>query len=495
MRGSPNRRLVIAAFAALAAAGHPAVAAPTSPVGLRVVVDRRVELMSIVCRLAGYEEYRQGAVAHYAADVDRQFGPYKEHPVVARARRLRKERGVGYDAPMTLAVYMTGPPDMRMRAPLDPWPPRLDTRWTAAEIDGFLRDLRAFVRDSKFVEFADGHRALYDLSAQRLGQRLRDARVLEWFDGFFGARPKSDYTIALGLLNGGGNYGVSAQIGGKEDIYCILGIWQCDAGGMPVFGGVTETLVHEFCHSYVNAIVDANLDALRDAGKAIFAKLSQEMGSQAYGSWQTVMRESLVRACTVRYVRASGGPEAAEREVASQRGRHFLWVGALSELLGEYETDRARYPTLDRFMPRIARFFKEYTADGGFRADLTRFEEERRARIAAIAAKSPKIVSMSPANGATNVPADTREIVITFDRPMVKDNLALMRVAGATFPPRPAGARASFDEEGKVLTIPCSLEPGVEYGFGMNADNYLVMRDTSGNPLVPTEYRFRTAAR
>jgi hypothetical protein len=396
---------------------------------------------------------------------------------------------------MTLAAYISEPPALRMRVPLGPWPPRLDSRWTAGEIEGFLTDLRAFAAESKFGEFADAHKALYDVSVERMHRRLRDARVLEWFNSFFGARPRGDYTIALGLLNGGGNYGVSAQVGGKEEIYCILGVWQSDADGNPVFtGGALETLAHEFCHSYVNPIVDANLETLREAGQAIFAKLGKEMGSQAYGSWQTVMRESLVRACTVKFVQSSGGQEAGARQIAAERGRHFLWVGALADLLGGFENDRARYPTLDRFMPRIARFFKDYASGGGLTADLTKFEEEYKARIAAIAAKSPRIVSMSPANGATDVPLDTQEIVITFDRPMEKGNMALMRIPGATFPPRPAGAGAQFDASGKVLTVPCRLQPGVTYGFGLNADTYLAMRDTTGNALIPTEYRFSTAA-
>ena len=69
-----------------------------------VGVDPRVELISIIFRLAGNREYNQGKVLRYTADVKRQFGPYKEHPVIKLAVSLRKKYGVSFDAPMSLAV-------------------------------------------------------------------------------------------------------------------------------------------------------------------------------------------------------------------------------------------------------------------------------------------------------------------------------------------------------------------------------------------------------
>lgn len=46
----------------------PVLAAPSpAPEGIAVRVDRRFELMSIVFRLAGFREYRMGAIADYNA--------------------------------------------------------------------------------------------------------------------------------------------------------------------------------------------------------------------------------------------------------------------------------------------------------------------------------------------------------------------------------------------------------------------------------------------
>ena len=72
-----------------------------------VKVDPRVELMSIIFRLAGYPDYNQGRVDAYVQDVEEHFKDFREHPVVQAARKLRKTRGVSYDAAISLALHIS----------------------------------------------------------------------------------------------------------------------------------------------------------------------------------------------------------------------------------------------------------------------------------------------------------------------------------------------------------------------------------------------------
>ena len=53
-------------------------------------------------------------------------------------------------------------------------------------------------------------------------------------------------------------------------------------------------------------------------------------------------------------------------------------------------------------------------------------------------------------------------------------------------------AEVGYDSTRTILRIPVKLEPAKDYGFSMNSPGQLVMCDEKGNPLVPTEYRFRT---
>ncbi|MBI4324260.1 MAG: DUF4932 domain-containing protein, partial [Chloroflexi bacterium] len=89
---------------------------------LRINVDARVELLSLIFRLAGNPEYNQARVESYAEDAERQFGTFRDHPVVALAAKLRNTQGVSYDACMGMAVHLTDPGDLQFRTPLAPWP-------------------------------------------------------------------------------------------------------------------------------------------------------------------------------------------------------------------------------------------------------------------------------------------------------------------------------------------------------------------------------------
>jgi len=182
------------------------------------------------------------------------------------------------------------------------------------------------------------------------------------------------------MLNGGGSYGARCRTpDGKEELYCILGVWKTDAEGKPVFGAeMLGTVVHEFCHSYTNAIVDRHAAALEAAGKKMFPHVEAAMRRQGYGNWKTMMYESMVRACVIRYTHTHLGAEATRRAIAYQKARKFLWIEELSKLLGEYEARREEYADLDKYFPRVVEFFGQYS---------DRFVEEQQQLLPQVAAK------------------------------------------------------------------------------------------------------------
>ena len=86
---------------------------------IEVVVDPRVELMSLIFRLAGNPEYNQAnSASPYADDIETHFGQFRSHEVVKTARRLRRQRGVSYDAVMSMAVHLQDTTTLALRIPL-----------------------------------------------------------------------------------------------------------------------------------------------------------------------------------------------------------------------------------------------------------------------------------------------------------------------------------------------------------------------------------------
>ena len=330
-----------------------------------VRVDPRVELVSIVFRLAGNPEYGRGRVRSYLKDVEEHFGPFRSHELIEYSAGLRKKYGVSYDACMSMAVHLQAGEGWKLRFPLEPRPDGLDGRWRDASAQEFATRLNAFAEASDFDKFSEEHQELYETTQQRLLTLLEEEVHLDWFDEFFGARPAAQFTVIPALVNGGNCYGPHVKTpDGREEFYTILGVWMTDWQGRPKFdASVVGTIVHEFCHSYTNAIVDRHEEAFRPAGEAIFPHVADAMRKQAYGTWKTMMYESLVRASVIRYKTRYNSRSSVLRDIGRQNQRGFVWIEELVELLGEYEGNRDKYPTLDAFSPQIVALLNDYAKE------------------------------------------------------------------------------------------------------------------------------------
>lgn len=448
----------------------------SSKAAIPVAVDPRVELLSVVFRLAGNPEYSRGMLPGYCEAVDTHFAPVKDHAVVRRAQALRRKSGVSYDAVASFAVHLEGIDPPRFAG--GKHPERLDKRWSKDDAKAFLKDLGDFAAEGKFAAFFAGQKKLYALAEGQM-QKIADEQVrMAWFDEFFGERPEARFHVVLGLLNGPGNYGPSA-LGkdGSEDLYAILGCWDKDAAGMPRYDAtIVPTLVHEYCHSYCNPLVEAHAKLLAKSGDALFQRTAQAMKAQAYGGGHTLLCESMVRASVIRYRATVEGDKAAAEEVKEQERCSFWWAGDIAAAMAdEYEKDRKRYPTLHAFAPRLAELF----AAAGPKLDA-RF------------AKFPKVVAMTPANGADDVDPATTTLTVTFDRAM-QDGMWSVVGGGEHFP-KIAG-KPHYDAARKVFTVAIELKPDWDYELWLNRGKYDSFRGEDGTPLAPVQVRFHTRAK
>jgi uncharacterized protein Usg len=471
-------------------AADPVTSEKPAPRPITVCVDPRVELMSVIFRLAGNPEYNQGKVPSYVQDVESHFGRLRDHPAVSLARKLRQTQGISFDAVMGMAVHVTDAASLQEKVPFSPQPPSLDSRWTPKTAREFLDLARQFVVEAKFKEFIDRHEPLYQTGIQRMQEVLDRHARLEWFDQFFGPRKGADFHVVLGMLNGGGSYGTRlTKPDGQEELYSIVGVWTLDSQGQPIFPpGIAYTIVHEFTHSYTNALVDRFAKELQGPGETIYGFVGPEMRKQAYSGWKTMMYESLNRACGLRYILATYGPAALQTANTYEKSRSFYWVGDLAEVLGEYDVQPRKYDDLAQFFPRIIAFFNDYAKEAD--AKLGSIKAEKEKQVQEWREKGPKIVTMIPANGAKDVDPNLKAIVVTFDRPMRDKSWAVVTFVPDQFP-KIAGP-LGYDAARKVFTAPVALQPGKEYVFGLNAERFLGFYSEEGIPLAPVVVRFTT---
>jgi hypothetical protein len=296
---------------------------------LAVDIDRRVELMSIVFRLAGLPRYAEAATP-YARAVDAHFAPFREHDAVVFTRQLGARSGIGYEMAPALAVFL----DDNLAPPL----PRELVRWQVAKLDVYVAAVRAFAKTADLDGFLAAQRVSTDAVVARDRAFFDKVPAIEWLDHTFGPRPGARYFLVPGLLTGPMDY--AARRG--DDIYVIAHLDMPDEAGLPSpRATAVPFVIHELCHSYTNPIVDAALGELQPSAARAIGERREVFASQAYTTDQIVLEESVVRAIVVLWVRDRDGAAAAQNEIATQERLGFAWTRALADALDDA---RARGP-------------------------------------------------------------------------------------------------------------------------------------------------------
>lgn len=450
---------------------HTAFAA--NSLNISVSVDPRVEVMSIIFRLAKAEEYLEGQVKGYLQDTDRYFSAFRTHPVIGFVKKIRQDHGVSFDAPMSLAVHVLDAGSFQPRVPFSPRPHGLDNRWSPPEAEEFCSLARDFVKKSNFQHFFASHASLFDSAVAKMKALLEKQAHLEWFDEFFGKSDSGGFHVIVAMNNGPANYSAEVEMPAGKEIYSFIGVYTCDEADCPVFDQrILATIIHEFSHSFANPLVYNQRAVWQKVGKRLFQHVRDEMTSQAYGDWETMICESLVRASVVCYLRKNSSEEDALQAIQTDEQKGFLWIMELAAFLERYEKNRKTYPTLQSFVPELVGFFGRYERQ--FASDLQ---------------NRPKIVSLNPPNGANAVNPKITEIQVTFDSPM-KSSFAWC--GGDTFPPAPSGSKAYWTADRKTCVLPVYLAAETTYGISLNAVGALGFKNEKGVPLLPTEWSFRT---
>jgi len=432
----------------------------------RAGVDNRVEIMSILFRLAGNKEYHQCRAPAYDKAIESYFAPYRDHEAVRLARSL----GVGFEAPMKLAVGVRDVDSLAERLPFDRVGVHLYEGWDAGKARDFLRAARQFTAETKFQDFLQSQQPLYSATNARLQSFITEKSDLGWFARFFGAQSPPHFIIVPGLANGAPSYAARVtDEAGVQEIYAIPGVTKVGPDGLPVFDSDwLTTMVHEIAHAYTNPAAVKFAAQMQKAAGEIYEPVGAAMKRQSYGNWKTMLNESLARAATIEYVTEHEGQEAARRVIRQENSRSFFWMSDLVALLDTYRSDRQQYPTFESFMPRVVQFFN----------DLAPRMNELTDRL------QPKVVSASIADGARDVdPGETR-IVVRFSMPMSR--------VGPAKGSKLSGGR--FDATGTVLTIPVTLEPERDYVIPLRWAGGQSFVSADGVPLPATRLRFRTGA-
>lgn len=371
---------------------------------IKITTDERIELTSVVFRLAGVPEYNDGEVTSYNTTIDEYFEDYKDHALFEYIRKLRNEDRLGYASVAASAFYIT---IQDGTVTIDPTRESSDLsgkgqQWASdKKFRKYVRLLNSFYQESNFAQF-------YDLQTQTYNEQIEKAGSLfnningEWFADFYGVdfvAPKAYIALGNGrhnyFINDDGNY--SIVLGAKK--YYLIDTH------LPV-------IIHEICHKYSNPIADAIYGDIYDSFETFLSDeyITTKLANIGYRDPKTIAMEWFTNLCTVMYLQ-DNVPLLAGYHAAKLRDNGFIWLPATIKCMEEYNTNRELYPALSNYVPMIVQCINDFGSN---------YSEYKMAYLNS----NPQVLAITPTDLQTLVNNDG-EVKVTFSKPMMVYTYAL----------------------------------------------------------------------
>lgn len=423
-------------------------------------MDPRVELLTTVFRLVGADEFNmQGCDSDYSRRVDRYFKPFKSHPAVKLAAELREKRGIGFDGVPTLAVNLSDIHEMRERVPFLPPPARWDKRWPPQEARAFVRELKKFVKDTHYEEFIHSEQPYFAKATSSLDNLINSRSMTSWLSDFYGTAPGRKPFVIVGLLCGGGNYGMSVQFpDGSIEMSPIFGASSFDKDWVPQYDeSDLPLIIHEFSHGYVNPLVRKHMGELMPAANRLMAVMGNVLKANAYGEEEALLNETFVRTAETYLSQEHLSAAIASNNLIGQRSAGFLWTSDLVDRLRE-EVKPSPGKTFEACMPALI-------------SEFGRLSQNPQALLD----RCPKVQSFDTVWDQTQV-----TVRVTFDQPMA--------IGSRGFSMEPPGwevvKKTEFSPDGQTMALVIKVKKGVEYRASLNRFGRGLISAT-GYPLQP----------
>ena len=154
----------------------------------RPEVNKNIELLSIVFRLAGNREYNSEDFKVYIQDIHNYFDKFKDHPLISFASKLRIEKGVSYDAVMKMAFHIGQPPLFTPKVEFNDDIP--ERRWGKDNAMKFIELLQDFYKITDFDKFYNEHAEIYTIAEEKF-LPVYKALNIDWYNQYYGIKPNA----------------------------------------------------------------------------------------------------------------------------------------------------------------------------------------------------------------------------------------------------------------------------------------------------------------
>jgi len=223
----------------------------------------------------------------------------------------------------------------------------------------------------------------------------------------------------------------------------------------------------------VNKLTKKYSSEFKNNGEKIYPLVQNEMNDQAYGDWETMISEALVRAAVIKYMKDHNFEKSEiEREINDQLNRGFLWINELVTELENYDKQRVKYPSLESYMPNIVSAYSNYANV------ISQFNDKR-----------PKVVSITEfKNNDNNVDPEIKTITVNFDRELLGKGYSI-NYGDKGEEKFPEFGKITYSIDNKSVIMEVKLQRGKEYQFVLSGSSF---KSKDKTPLKDHEINFKT---
>lgn len=327
---------------------------------IHIGVDYRIELLTIMQYLGGYNYSSKPLSFAYKKEVDKYFNPYKGQDSVRKVLEF-KNHSKYRNTPVSAVIFFSQPPELKQLVPFTP--DILDQSGGEKSLTMFVEALRSFAKASNFMKFIDKQQDFFQTIKEQTQLGEKSAQYLQQLESYYGIQQHS-YNIVLAPFVHCGGFGPSIEYeDGSRDIFSIIG--PCSVvGDIPYFLEKEEfesLIFHEFSHSFVNPLSEQSNKEVNECSN-LYSPITKEMENMRYGEWEICLNEHLVRSFTTRIVAINQGQEEAKKQEALEIRYGFVYLPLLLEQYKMYEENRSTYKTYKEFYRYLLGYLKELSA-------------------------------------------------------------------------------------------------------------------------------------
>lgn len=334
---------------------------------VKVFVDERVELLSVVQSLAAYNlRVETGQARNYSdfyesyiSDIETSFMNFKDHATV-----LKTQEKFGNIVLSEGSIACHGPifdEEFQLTESTGQGISNAVAFYGGAEQASLYgSQLADFAKETDFEEFFEKNNYYYQQQVDKINELIQNKGIVNAVNDYFGYEFDSYNIIVSPLCLMMRSFSI-VNDEGQTEVYLVMGIPRDEANW---FG----LLYHELSQAYTQALEEELLNnpgQLKDMAP-IFNTIN------AYDFYPVQTEEAQVtraidkyvtHAVSVRLMSEHSSKVFREKYANIVKQMGFTHLDSLCEKLTEYENDREKYPTFDDFIPEIINFFADLNAD------------------------------------------------------------------------------------------------------------------------------------